>query len=145
MEIRCQTFLSLDHHLQRLYSGCQCTEKLSTKEWALIGSLNSAEIPAVHRLAQISELKVSPEVWNSSIHEAGLRTQNYDKGFDRFIRKFDPDLPMSAIMAITANLVQLSCSHRRIVDASSLTRFIVFQMMRCSGTLCSPGRDSNLV
>jgi hypothetical protein len=26
--------------------------------------------------------------------------QNYDKGFDRFIRKFDPDVPMSAIMAI---------------------------------------------
>jgi hypothetical protein len=30
----------------------------------------------------------------------GLKAQNYDKGFDRFIRKFDPDTETQAIVAI---------------------------------------------
>jgi hypothetical protein len=38
--------------------------------------------------------------WNEQIYEAGLRTQNYDKGFDEFVRKFDPDLATSATFAV---------------------------------------------
>jgi hypothetical protein len=44
--------------------------------------------------------KAVPEAWNTAVLESGLRTQNYDKGFARFIRKFNPDVPMSAVMAI---------------------------------------------
>jgi hypothetical protein len=32
--------------------------------------------------------------------DAGLRTQNYDKGMDRFVGKFDPRIPISATIAI---------------------------------------------
>jgi hypothetical protein len=70
------------------------------KEWALIGALNGGEIPASHRLVQEEPITVRPEVWNPAIYEAGLRTQNYDKGFDRFVRKFDPELPTEAVMSI---------------------------------------------
>jgi hypothetical protein len=73
---------------------------LSTKEWALIGALNGAEIPAQHRLVQEEPITVHSEAWNSQIHEAGLKAQNYHKGFDRFIRKFDQDLPTEAVVAI---------------------------------------------
>jgi hypothetical protein len=34
------------------------------------------------------------------IHDAGPKTQNYDKGFHRFIRKFDPDIEVQGTMAI---------------------------------------------
>jgi hypothetical protein len=37
---------------------------------------------------------------NGAIFDACLRTQNYDKGFDKFIRKFDPEEEMSAVVAV---------------------------------------------
>jgi hypothetical protein len=37
---------------------------------------------------------------NGSILDAGLRTQNYDKGFDKYVRKFDPEEKSSAVVAI---------------------------------------------
>jgi hypothetical protein len=43
---------------------------------------------------------VHSEAWNSQIHDAGLKTQNYHKGFDRFIHKFDPDPSTEAVVAI---------------------------------------------
>jgi hypothetical protein len=46
----------------------------------LIGALNGAEIPAQHRLIQEEPITVPQEAWNSQIYEAGLKTQNYDKG-----------------------------------------------------------------
>jgi hypothetical protein len=80
--------------------GVQCTERLITKEWALISALNGGEIPASHRLIQEEPITVHPEAWNSEIYEACLKTQNYDKGLDRFVRRFDPNLPAEAIVAI---------------------------------------------
>jgi hypothetical protein len=41
-----------------------------------------------------------PSVWNVDTFKAGLRTQNYDKGLDRFVAKFDPNIPMAAVIAI---------------------------------------------
>jgi hypothetical protein len=67
---------------------------------ALIGTINGGEIPASHRLVQQEPITVQPDAWNSAIFEAGLKTQNYDKGFDRFVRKFKPEEPMGAVMAI---------------------------------------------
>jgi hypothetical protein len=37
---------------------------------------------------------------NGAILEAALKTQNYDKGFDKFIRKFNPKREMSAVVAV---------------------------------------------
>jgi hypothetical protein len=37
---------------------------------------------------------------NGSILDACLKTQNYDKGFDKFIRKFNPEEEMSAVIAV---------------------------------------------
>jgi hypothetical protein len=34
------------------------------------------------------------------ILEAGLRTQNYDKGLEKFVRKFDPAEEMSATVSV---------------------------------------------
>jgi hypothetical protein len=62
--------------------------------------LNGGEIPASHHLVQEQWIKVHPESWNSEICEAGLKTQNYDKWFDRFVRKFDPESPTEAVIAI---------------------------------------------
>jgi hypothetical protein len=38
--------------------------------------------------------------YHSFIRDAGLKAQNYDKGFDRFIRRFKPDLDLAATVAI---------------------------------------------
>jgi hypothetical protein len=37
---------------------------------------------------------------NGAVLEAALRTQNYDKGFEKFVRKFDPSQEMAAVVAI---------------------------------------------
>jgi hypothetical protein len=101
IKIRTPTLQSLEQSLQILYpGGIKCTERLGTKEWALIGAINGGEIPASHRLVQQEPITVHPEAWNSEIFDAGLKTQNYDKGFDRFVRKFNPDEPMSAVMSV---------------------------------------------
>jgi hypothetical protein len=36
---------------------------------------------------------------NQRIHDSGLKTKNYDKGMNRFIHTFDPDVEMSATVA----------------------------------------------
>jgi hypothetical protein len=101
IKMRCQSLAAVEHYLQVLYpGGVECTVRLTTKEWALIGALNGAEVPASYRLIQEEPITVLPEAWNSQIYEAGLKTQNYDKGFDRFVRKFDPDLPTDAFVPI---------------------------------------------
>jgi hypothetical protein len=43
---------------------------------------------------------IEAEVWNSRIFEAGLKTQNYDKGIERFVRKFNPESEPEAVLAI---------------------------------------------
>jgi hypothetical protein len=80
------------------------TEQLQTTEWAMIGSLGNDSlagvIPAYHRF------KISPEsasvvpAYNLSIRDACPKTQNYDKGPDRAIRKFDSEEGMSATMSV---------------------------------------------
>jgi hypothetical protein len=37
---------------------------------------------------------------NGSILEAGLSPQNYDKGFDKYVRKFNPEEESSSVVAI---------------------------------------------
>jgi hypothetical protein len=79
----------------------EVTEKLHTQEYALVASLNGGEIPAKHRVIRNPDVVVAnPLVWNKKIFDAGLATQPYDKGLDRFTAKFDPRQPMSAVIAI---------------------------------------------
>jgi hypothetical protein len=102
-EIRIQTpsLQSLLDWMSALYpQGFAITEKLATNEWAFIGAFSGGSIPESHRLELADPNKAAPEAWNTAVLEAGLSTQNYDKGFDRFIRKFNPDGQMSATMAI---------------------------------------------
>jgi hypothetical protein len=47
----------------------------------------------------------SPEARNPQIYQAGLKTRNYDKGFDRFIRTLDPDLPTDAFVSIVKGVL----------------------------------------
>jgi hypothetical protein len=70
----------------------------------MIGSLGDdtcrGEIPADHRLQTPSEAVPITQAFNLRVRDSGLKTQNYDKGSDRFVRKFDPEVEMSATMAV---------------------------------------------
>jgi hypothetical protein len=43
------------------------------------------EIPAKHRVIRSPNVSANPLAWNKEIFDAGLATQPYDKGFDRFV------------------------------------------------------------
>jgi hypothetical protein len=60
----------------------------------------SGVIPAYHRLQASPDSVEIASAFNLRIQDAGLKTQNYDKGFDRFIRKFDPGEEMRATISI---------------------------------------------
>jgi hypothetical protein len=88
--------------IDKLYQGkMRVTEQLRTSESAMIGSLGNDSItwviPAYHRIQTPPEAIPTPTAYNERIRESGLRTQNFAKSLDRFIRKFDPDVEMSAI------------------------------------------------
>jgi hypothetical protein len=89
-----------------LYQGrLSITEALSTKEWAMIGSLGdgvtSGEIPRDYSATTHPDGGATPAAIHYKILEAGLRTQNYDKGFDKFVGKFERNEAMTATIAIT--------------------------------------------
>jgi hypothetical protein len=44
--------------------------------------------------------------WNQRVADAGRRTQKYDKGVDRFVRKFDPEQEMVATISIAKGVHQ---------------------------------------
>jgi hypothetical protein len=67
---------------------------------AMIDTLNGGQIPAKHRVIRNSAVSADPSAWNKEIFDAGLCSQPYDKGLDRFTAKFDPSLPMTATVAI---------------------------------------------
>jgi hypothetical protein len=71
------------------------TEQSSTTEWAMIGALgdgvNSGEIPAYHHLSTSPDLLPIAPAFDLRTLDSGLKTQNYDKGMDRFIRKLNTD------------------------------------------------------
>jgi hypothetical protein len=99
--MRCESLAIVENYLQALCgSGVTCTERLATKEWALIGALNGGEIQLQHKVIRDESVAIQAMVWNQRIFEAGLKTQNYDKGFAGLVRKFNPDLRMEAVIAI---------------------------------------------
>jgi hypothetical protein len=57
-------------------------------------------IPACHRLVHPTSVLDSVVAFNERIRESELRTQNYDKGMGRFVRKFDPEVEMPAKVSV---------------------------------------------
>jgi hypothetical protein len=97
---------SLEYEQVSIFSGsamdiCAC---LQTKEWAMVGSLGNDEstwvIPQYHRALPRPEALLTASDFYQRVDEAGLKTQNYDKGFDEFVRKFNPKEEMTAPMAM---------------------------------------------
>jgi hypothetical protein len=79
-------------------------EQLVTHEWAMISSLGNEDevglIPQHYRAQTSQEAAGIERAYVESIYEAGSRTQVYDKGLDKFTRKFERKEAMSAIVAI---------------------------------------------
>jgi hypothetical protein len=97
--------------LQVLYQGrCELKERIESREWALIGSFGAkdpklvdfgkGEIPWQYRLEPVQASYGDMVSTNGAILDAALRTQNYDKGLEKFVRKFDPTEEMLAVVAI---------------------------------------------
>jgi hypothetical protein len=80
------------------------TEQLVTAEWAMIESLGdktiSGMIPQHYRAQTNPEAAGTERAFVERIYEAGLKIQNYDKGFDKFVRKFERNEAMSATVAL---------------------------------------------
>jgi hypothetical protein len=79
-------------------------ERVATREWALVASIGNSttcgQIPIQYRLEMP---QITPELAKAGyqrILDAALRTQNYDRGLDRFARKFDNTEEMTATIAI---------------------------------------------
>jgi hypothetical protein len=88
-----------------LYQGMiRIVECLSTNEWAMVGALGNDElagiIPSYHRAATNSTAFPTASPFCQRVQEATLKTQNYDKGFDKFVRKFNPKEEMEATMFV---------------------------------------------
>jgi hypothetical protein len=70
----------------------------------MIGAISddseTGEIPIQFRveMPQVSQSEI--EAIHGRILEAGLRTQNYDKGLDKFVRKFERNEAMSSTVAV---------------------------------------------
>jgi hypothetical protein len=92
-------------YIHTLYQGrLSIKEGLDTKEWAMIGSLGdgitSGEIPRHYHATTRPDAEPAAVAYHYRIHEAGLKTQNYDKGFEKFLRKFERNEAMSGTVAI---------------------------------------------
>jgi hypothetical protein len=87
--------------LHILYQGRYTIEReVPSREWALVGSFGGGQIP-LQFYADPPEVSLAAmTAGNGAILEAALKTQNYDKGFDKFVRKFDPEQEMSALVAV---------------------------------------------
>jgi hypothetical protein len=120
------------------------TEQLQKTEWAMVGSLGKESltgiIPAYHRLQTPPEAVASLSAYNLRIRDAGLKTQNRDKGLDRFLRQPDPEEEMKTTTATTAGQY---VSHSRNGGAVSLTQPTGCQMKRLSGLHSALGLPSN--
>jgi hypothetical protein len=107
LKMRCAGLTGLEHWLGQLYpGGYTVTKRLLSREWALIASLDGGEIPLKYFAPRDMSLNIDEHAWNEQIYEAGLKTQNYDKGLGRFVRKFDSDNEMSATFAIVKGVHQ---------------------------------------
>jgi hypothetical protein len=84
-----------------LYQGrYSVEEEVPSREWALVGSFGRSTIPVQYRLPLPEVSAQAIIAANGAIFDACLKTQNYDKGFDKFIRKFNREEEMTAVVAV---------------------------------------------
>jgi hypothetical protein len=101
IKMRCESVDVANHYLTMIYNAEPVTtEILQTAEWALVAAINGGSIPLKHRVTRDQGPVVNPSEWNIKTREAALFTQDYDKGFDRFVGKFDPRDPLSSVITI---------------------------------------------
>jgi hypothetical protein len=108
----------MNEGIQSMYRGrYRVIEEVPTGEWALVASFgddsNVGAIPIEYRLLAQEEMMepdgvtprkpLSPQeikAIHARILETALRTQNYDRGLDKFVRKYKNLEAMSATLAI---------------------------------------------
>jgi hypothetical protein len=88
-----------------LYQGrLRIAECVSTRQWAMVGALGNDDvsgiIPSHHRASTNRKALPAASAFWQRVQEAALKTQNYDKGFDKFVRKYNPKKEVEATMAI---------------------------------------------
>jgi hypothetical protein len=76
------------------------SEEVPSREWALVGSFGDGVIPIQYRLELPQASLQRMVAANGAILDAALKTQNYDKGLEKFVRKFNPEEECSAVIAI---------------------------------------------
>jgi hypothetical protein len=91
--------------LNSLYSGrYQVLEEVATREWALVASFgDDSKAGAIPTFSRFPMPKVSPreiKAIHARLLETAARTQNYDRGLDKFVRKYKNLEAMSATLAI---------------------------------------------
>jgi hypothetical protein len=60
----------------------------------------SGEIPQQYRAQTNPAVAGTEKAFVERVYEAGLKVQNYDKGFDKFVRKFERNQAISATVAL---------------------------------------------
>jgi hypothetical protein len=91
--------------LRTLYQGrYSIREEVPSREWAMVGAIGDTsqrwEIPIQYRVEMLQVSQSELVAIHGRILEAGLRTQNYDKGLDKFVRKTVGKEAMSATVAV---------------------------------------------
>jgi hypothetical protein len=76
------------------------TEEVPSRDLALVGLYGDGVIPMQYRL-ELPQTSIQRMVaTNAAILDAALKAQNYDKGLDKFVRKFNPEEDCSAVVAL---------------------------------------------
>jgi hypothetical protein len=102
--------------LQVLYQGrFVLREQVVSRKWALVDSFGAplpedgsippnplpvGVIPFQYRADSVQASYEDMVSINGAVLDAALRTQNYDKGLEKFVRKFNPEVEMTAVVAI---------------------------------------------
>jgi hypothetical protein len=78
--------------------------KFRTREWALVASIGDDDrqgvVPIQYRLPETEATRNEIKAVHERILETALRTQNYDRGLEKFVRKYENLEAMSATLAI---------------------------------------------
>jgi hypothetical protein len=79
-------------------------ERVATREWALVATIGDqskvGQVPIQYRLPKPQVSPSEVRAFHQGILDSSLITQNYDRGMDKFVRKFVPEECMTATRAI---------------------------------------------
>jgi hypothetical protein len=84
-------------------------DMMPTREWARVGSLGGGKVPEFHKLNPAPGFAQQVGAFEHRVFDAGLKTQNYDKGFDRLVRKFNQDEEVAAVISVVNGSHQDHC------------------------------------